>query len=135
MRDSFIVKRYMYEAIKGLSPEHRLKLYDSLFEYALNDVPIPDELPMSALHIIKDQIDSNIKSYENFNSRVSKEYRKWKNAVLKRDKSTCRACGCKNDIEVHHIVPYAKDPDIRFDPDNGIVLCKECHRKVHQKHE
>ena len=41
---------------------------------------------------------------------------------------TCAACGRKDGLEVHHIVPYHIDPDKELDPDNLITLCgKYCH--------
>lgn len=40
----------------------------------------------------------------------------------------CQACGKKNDLQVHHIEPYHKNPDRELDPDNLITLCgKNCH--------
>lgn len=123
----------MYEAFKELPDSDRLKVYDSLFEYALNDTSFPDEYPTSLLHIIKSQMDGNIKSYESFDMRVSAEYRKWKNAVYKRCGKECCLCGAKKDLEVHHIIPFSEDPEKRFDVDNGMILCKYCHRKVHER--
>ena len=40
----------------------------------------------------------------------------------------CAACGRKNGLEVHHIVPYHIDPSKELDPTNLITLCgKYCH--------
>lgn len=40
----------------------------------------------------------------------------------------CAACGRKDNLEVHHIVPYHIDPDKELDPENLITLCgKYCH--------
>lgn len=38
MKDSFVFYRSFYEAIKLLNDEQRLKLYEAIFEYALNDI-------------------------------------------------------------------------------------------------
>ena len=41
---------------------------------------------------------------------------------------TCAACGRKDDLDVHHIVPYHVDPNRELDPTNLITLCgKRCH--------
>ena len=41
---------------------------------------------------------------------------------------TCAACGRKDGLEVHHIVPYHVDPSKELDPTNLITLCgKRCH--------
>jgi 5-methylcytosine-specific restriction enzyme A len=40
----------------------------------------------------------------------------------------CAACGRKDTLEVHHIVPYHVDPKKELDPNNLITLCgKHCH--------
>jgi hypothetical protein len=40
----------------------------------------------------------------------------------------CQACGRKDDLEVHHIIPYHKNPEKELDPNNLITLCsKNCH--------
>lgn len=33
-------------------------------------------------------------------------------------------------VEAHHIWPKALYPTKAYDPDNGITLCRRCHRKV-----
>lgn len=40
----------------------------------------------------------------------------------------CAACGRKDNLEVHHIIPYQIDPSKELDPNNLITLCgKYCH--------
>ena len=39
---------------------------------------------------------------------------------------TCAACGRRDDLDVHHIVPYHVDPDRELDPTNLITLCGTC---------
>lgn len=36
-------------------------------------------------------------------------------------------CGTTKNLQVHHIYPRHLYPDREFDPDNLIVLCKDCH--------
>ena len=41
---------------------------------------------------------------------------------------TCAACGRKEGLEVHHVIPYHIDNTKELDPDNLITLCgKYCH--------
>lgn len=60
------------------------------------------------------------------------ELKKWKKIIRKRDKNRCRFPECNNrkKLQVHHIYPFAKYVSLRYDINNGIVLCKECHKKV-----
>lgn len=67
--------------------------------------------------------------------RYSKEYAPCRNAVYKRDGFSCQKCGkrsCK--LNAHHIKPWAKFPDLRFDLTNGMTLCEKCHRAIHSKY-
>jgi len=63
----------------------------------------------------------------------------WRKSVKRRDNYVCQDCGldgkiacrgCNEKPEMHadHIKSWAKYPDHRFDIDNGITLCKKCHR-------
>lgn len=57
----------------------------------------------------------------------------WRNAVLKRDNHTCQCCGydkLKN-LEAHHIYGFRDNPEYADRVDNGITLCKFCHKKYH----
>jgi len=64
-------------------------------------------------------------------------WKKWREAIFKRDNYTCALCkkyGGK--LEPHHIKMFSLYPDIRFDEDNGITLCKSCHQgKVNHNEE
>lgn len=43
---------------------------------------------------------------------------------------TCAACGGKERLNVHHIVPFSSDQSLELDPNNLITLCmgkRECH--------
>jgi hypothetical protein len=68
--------------------------------------------------------------------RKSKEYIEWAISVYKRDKYICQECGIKcraNNIIAHHIKPFADYPELRFDTNNGITLCRSCHKKIHKE--
>lgn len=40
----------------------------------------------------------------------------------------CAACGSTKGLQVHHIKPFHKFPELELDPDNLITLCnKSCH--------
>lgn len=76
---------------------------------------------------------------ENKRIRDSKQTAMWRKAVFSRDGYQCRHCGAKNTkglgksvkLHAHHIKGFAKYPDLRFNVDNGITLCIECHMAVH----
>jgi hypothetical protein len=61
------------------------------------------------------------------------KYKSWRNKVLTRDNYLCVRCGSSEDkLNAHHIKAFIKYPELRFDVDNGISLCKPCHKKEHR---
>ena len=65
--------------------------------------------------------------------RHSFEIRLWREKVFTRDDWTCQVCKDNNggNLNAHHIKSFSKYPELRFIVDNGITLCKDCHKKIH----
>ena len=60
-------------------------------------------------------------------------YKDWRTDVFTRDNFKCQCCGINsNQLEAHHIIPYAVAEDLRTDVNNGITFCKECHKNYHK---
>jgi len=60
--------------------------------------------------------------------RNGEKYKNWRTAIFERDDYTCQECNKKNIyLHAHHIKPFSLFPRLRFDVDNGITLCKQCH--------
>jgi len=52
--------------------------------------------------------------------------------ALERDCFTCQMC-FGSGLEVHHIKPTRTNPEIAYDINNLITLCKKCHVKTYSK--
>jgi len=63
------------------------------------------------------------------------EQRCWVKSVLERDNFTCQKCGQRGgNLEVHHIFNFADYPELRLAIDNGVTLCKKCHKEFHKRY-
>ena len=66
--------------------------------------------------------------------RNSIELHLWREAVFARDNWTCQKCGARSGngkaviLHVHHKKSFANYPKLRVAIDNGITLCKKCHK-------
>ena len=67
--------------------------------------------------------------------RLETDYTDFRKTVLNRDGHMCQMpyCESKRNLVVHHIKPYAKSPTLRTDPENGIALCRKCHKRIFGK--
>jgi len=112
------IKRKRIEAIINPSAETRKKLSESR---------IGEKHPMWKGGI----------SPINYEIRQSEKYKKWRINIYKKDKYKCQICGkhCgRKDIIAHHIKSFSEYPELRFDENNGITLCRNCHAKIHNYH-
>lgn len=65
-------------------------------------------------------------------SKMTEEHKLWRKRVYKRDNYTCQRCGATGgDLNAHHKHGIATHPELAFDIDNGITLCKPCHDDFH----
>jgi len=71
-------------------------------------------------------------------SYTQEEYNIWNKEVLERQRirdkyNSCEKCESTENLHVHHEKPVKTHPHLALDPDNGIVLCRECHYKYGHK--
>ena len=57
----------------------------------------------------------------------------WAYIVKERDSFTCQICGDNRggNLVSHHLESYKNNPSLRTVLDNGITLCRKCHKKFH----
>lgn len=70
-----------------------------------------------------------------YNKSTSRTYKsiQWAIKVKERDNYTCQRCGdTDRDMHSHHILGYMDNINRRYDLDNGICLCAECHYEYHR---
>lgn len=59
--------------------------------------------------------------------------KQWRQVVFKKDNYTCQCCGDSigGNLNAHHLDSYNWCKDKRYDIDNGITLCNDCHKLFH----
>lgn len=65
---------------------------------------------------------------ENLRLRNSSKYFIWRKSGFERDNYICQCCGKRGGrLNAHHKENFADNPDLRFEINNGITLCENCH--------
>jgi len=71
-----------------------------------------------------------------FKERSNFYLKNWRLKVFQRDKFTCQICGAKSKknnpvkLNAHHIKRWSSNLDLRYDINNGVTLCENCHKKT-----
>jgi len=60
-------------------------------------------------------------------------YEIWRQDIFSKKGKVCEICLSEDRLHVHHIKGFHKFPELRFDPENGQVLCISCHMKLHNR--
>ena len=134
------ITKKIFEEIRLLPLLEQVNAYDTLFDYEITG-QINTKYDVVKTLIIKHKKDIDkvvaycklVKKIEvNKRDRKSPEYRKWRMSVFVRDNYTCQICGkVGGNLNAHHIKHFATNIDLRFDVNNGITLCYECHKELH----
>lgn len=98
-------------------------------------------IPLTLAHRIKIGEQFKGERHPNWQGGLTKEadkirksipYKCWRLAVFTRDGFRCTSCLEKEKVsgklEAHHVKPSAHFPELRFDVNNGVTLCKDCHK-------
>jgi hypothetical protein len=123
--------------IPKLDKKYRIRLYAN--GHAQRGRKRPDMIePFSKIRLVsKKEKHWNWKGGKtpiNHLLRNSVEYNNWRKAVYRRDKWTCQMCGEKQKHPIaHHLKPFNDYMELRFEINNGITLCRSCHKKIHKE--
>ena len=60
---------------------------------------------------------------------------KWSKKIMERDNYTCQICNKHGGkLNAHHLNGWNAFPEQRFDLDNGVTLCTDCHKDFHSQY-
>ena len=143
-RHDLIGKKFGHLTVK-YRDEEKSKLYKKSYWWCQCDCGNPELKSISGTHLINGSIvtcsnpihktkenNPNWKggiTPERMCARSTVEYEKWREEVYKKDWYTCQCCGKSKNInkQAHHLVNFARNEDLRYDVENGITLCEDCH--------
>lgn len=99
---------------KRMSAAHQKRLYD------IEVVNVPDYVPTP--------------------TSAQAHLKEWSRLVREKYKCRCDSCGVTAEdkgraLDAHHILPHALFPESKLDVDNGILLCRSCHKLLHAELE
>jgi hypothetical protein len=117
------------------SPEHSERMKKAWEDGKFEDRVIDYKETAKKISItqqgVKKEEWSGFRITENKRLRGSSKYAKWRTTVFERDNYACQNCFKNNCyLEAHHIMPWAKYENMRFNINNGITYCRECHIKI-----
>ena len=79
--------------------------------------------------------NTNLTDEDRQDRRLLPKYKDWRKAVYERDNYTCQKCyktGGK--LNAHHIEGYSYNKELRTVVENGITLCRACHKDFHRQY-
>ena len=116
-------KHVLYKRYEGLVCKNwKCKLYHKLGKGWI----LIEERKKDNLQYFKDKYDFDIERFGN-----KKRWLQLKSKVLFERGRKCEICDSNFLINIHHILPRAEYPELTFDGENLMVLCEECHKKIH----
>lgn len=75
-------------------------------------------------------------NFDRTKGRKYQEYYHWRNEIYIRDNYTCQCCGDNKggNLVAHHIYNYSEYENYQTVVDNGVSLCKDCHKTFHDSY-
>ena len=73
------------------------------------------------------------KNKETLKPLMSRKWSKFRSLIIQRDNNLCQRCYIKygiingEELQVHHIKPRIYFPELMYDQDNVVTLCKTCN--------
>jgi len=72
--------------------------------------------------------------HHNRSEKLAKDSRDMKGQMYAKQQGVCPMCGKQFPIqwmELHHVLPWARFPELRVKRKNQLLLCHDCHKEIH----
>lgn len=123
--DNEVIKKHVQNITSDSNSNSKLLLMKKR-KKELNNVVLNCEIEIK--QFTKEFLDDNFIKFvlsEDFYASI--EWRNLRQKVLKNDPNLCSLCGKNYDLEVDHIRPRSKFPNLALRIDNLQILCKSCN--------
>ena len=69
---------------------------------------------------------------KNKHKRTNSSHQRWAKSIKILFEFKCFNCGKTENLESHHIIPVSMNKRLSTNLKNGICLCHDCHKKLHE---
>lgn len=130
MLDYEYISRYNFKKLSNLfNPNY---LVDSEDREIVNNYSKGIVYVLLCLGVPKKQLQIILQNA--FNYCTSKESKLIFEELKRKHRATigkCAICGSKENLQIHHIKPIGRNPHLKYNPVNWIVVCGSCHKELH----
>ena len=76
--------------------------------------------------------DEHLGQAKNFGQVDKSRYKKWRHSVYNKFDRKCAICGTEDKkLHAHHVVRWADSVELRYEIDNSLLVCEDCHSMIH----
>lgn len=100
--------------------------------YTAKERELKKEYRAKVVTKIKERAKPKPKPYERYSDQLNRqEWRAFRQFILVVRKAECEICGNKTELQIHHLRYVENRKAWEYLPDDMMVLCRRCHKAVH----
>lgn len=81
---------------------------------------------------IKERVKPKSKPYQKYKDQLNRpEWLAFRQFIFAVRGKECEVCGCKHELQVHHLRYFENRRAWEYTSEDVMVLCKNCHRTAH----
>ena len=85
--------------------------------------------PNKVLEYSKNQFERHNHDMSYFQYKITLS--SWSKVIKTRDDNQCQVCGSTTNLHAHHIFPKSSYSGLEFNLNNGVTMCSQHHKELH----
>lgn len=73
--------------------------------------------------------------FRDMSPEEKRKYKAWVKKIRDRDSNMCIMCKDSERLNAHHIETWQHNPLLRYDINNGVLLCYQCHKETFKREQ